>query len=373
MFRFFNSPFFSLRTGRDLTVDTIRGLACIALVSYHVVGGAPDQGMALGAEDWLYKFQTSFGNMRMPLFSFISGIVFLSFPLSGVGFGRLFGKKARRLLLPLIVVATFCWLARTIMGLEDVPLYQIYFIPYNVYWYLQSTFLMMTLFLTVNYFAMRGAKPEDYQSIANMNALGLAILGTIVFVFQFHAAPMLFSIHKSFFLMPFFMAGYLFGQVAGAVHRWADPTRKWIAFALIFDFFLLGWSMVDGGTGFETIAKRAICVPVGILAALSIFIIAPRMRLLAWVGDKSYAIFLFHIFFASASEIVWRKLFPSIDIHFGFPLFLAAGVIGPIVLSWFVMQMSLSRWLVLGLPAPKFIQGALSRSMSRSTPRYETR
>lgn len=356
MFHFTRSAFFSLNAKRDLTVDTIRGIACIALVAFHVVGGEPDQGMALGVNDWLYRIMHSFTDMRMPLFSFISGIVFFSFPKTGNGFHRLVGKKARRLLLPLLTVGTLCWLSRMVMGIESEPLYMVYFSPYNVYWYLQSTFLVMSLFLLLNFFAMRKADRSEYQTIANMNAIGLGVLGAYIHIFQFPYVTQFLSIQKAFYLMPFFMSGYLFGQVSEVYASRVKLGSKVLAALLIGGFVGLGWTMVDGGNGFETVTRRAICVPVGILTALCLFTLAPRMNLLAWVGDKSYAIYLFHIFFTGASEMVWRKLLPAADIHFGFLGFFAAGLLGPIILSWFILKVPLGRWLVLGLASPKFMQ-----------------
>nr|WP_321457735.1 acyltransferase [uncultured Cohaesibacter sp.] len=356
MFQFFKSPFFSVNPKRDLSVETIRGLACIFLVSFHAVGGNPDQGMAVGANDWLYLLQQAFGDMRMPLFSFISGFVFLSFPMNGGSFKTLTGKKARRLLLPLASVGSFCWLVRTVMGMEHVPYYMVYFYAYNIYWYLQSTFLMMALFLLVNYFSMKHAQPKEYQSIANMNALGLGILGAVVLTFMFPGVTAILSIQKVFYLLPFFMAGYLLGQVLHTVRQRTRPIHKVIAFVLLVNLVIWGWVLSVGGYSYESVARRAICIPIGILTALSLFVLAPKVRLLAWVGDKSYAIYLFHIFFTAATEMVWRKVLPTLDIHYGYPVFLAAGIMGPIILSWFILQIPLSRWLVLGLPAPKMIQ-----------------
>ncbi|WP_319495777.1 acyltransferase [uncultured Cohaesibacter sp.] len=356
MFHFLKSPFFSLNPKRDLTVDTIRGMACIALVAFHVVGGDPDQGMAVGVNDWLYRMLHSFTDMRMPLFSFISGIVFFSFPKSGTGFHWLVGKKARRLLLPLLTVGTLCWLSRVIMGIESEPLYKVYFSPYNVYWYLQSTFLVMSLFLLVNYCAMRRADRREFQSIANMNAIGLGVLGAYIHVFQFPYVTQFLSLQKAFYLMPFFMSGYLFGQVAQVYAVRVKLGQKALAALILGGFIGLGFAMVDGGNGFETATRRAVCIPVGILTALSLFTLAPRVRFLAWVGDKSYAIYLFHVFFTGATEMVWRKLLPAMDIHFGFLGFFAAGLLGPIILSWFILKVPLGRWLVLGLAAPKFMQ-----------------
>ena len=57
-------------------VDTIRAIACIALVSYHAVGGSPAAGMELDSTHWLAMMNAALIDLRMPLFSFVSGYVF---------------------------------------------------------------------------------------------------------------------------------------------------------------------------------------------------------------------------------------------------------------------------------------------------------
>jgi len=56
----------------NLRLETLRGLACILLVLYHVVGSDPAQGLML-ADGWLRWLNDGLAYLRMPLFTFLSG------------------------------------------------------------------------------------------------------------------------------------------------------------------------------------------------------------------------------------------------------------------------------------------------------------
>jgi peptidoglycan/LPS O-acetylase OafA/YrhL len=60
---------------RNIPVDTLRGLACILLVAYHVIGVTPESGLRL--HDGILKNANELlAYIRMPLFTFLSGFVY---------------------------------------------------------------------------------------------------------------------------------------------------------------------------------------------------------------------------------------------------------------------------------------------------------
>ncbi|WP_157822193.1 acyltransferase family protein [Shewanella sp. Actino-trap-3] len=58
-----------------MQIDTLRGIACILLVSYHVIGSTPMQGMKIST-GLLREINDLFVYIRMPLFAFISGVLY---------------------------------------------------------------------------------------------------------------------------------------------------------------------------------------------------------------------------------------------------------------------------------------------------------
>ncbi|PWC39992.1 acyltransferase, partial [Azospirillum sp. TSO35-2] len=130
-------------------VVELRGLACILLVAYHVVG-IPGSGMQVGA-DSIYRYATdSFELIRMPLFTFISGLVYALNPARADRLDSFFVKKLRRLGFPFLVVSAIFYLLQTnAPGAHgtDAPesMWRIYVFPYAHFWYLQALFLIFTV------------------------------------------------------------------------------------------------------------------------------------------------------------------------------------------------------------------------------------
>lgn len=141
-----------------LHIETMRGLACLLLVAYHVIGAGPLHGMRLPSDDLLPVLSRVFSDIRMPMFAFISGFVFAGY--TG-GFGAVSGamaKKSRRLLIPLVAVSTLHYLVQAAaVGQSELPLWQIYFLPYAHFWYLQATFLIMAA-LALTAFGLGGRR-----------------------------------------------------------------------------------------------------------------------------------------------------------------------------------------------------------------------
>ncbi|MBY6159211.1 acyltransferase [Pseudooceanicola nitratireducens] len=184
--------------GRRTDIDTLRAMACIALVSYHVVGSTPSSGLELPYDHWLSMLNRTPVDLRMPLFSFISGLVFVAIPSRGAG--AAVGAKARRLLLPMLCVGALFWGLRAGMGIDQQPLWSIPFLPYEHYWFLQSTFLLMALMLGLT--QMLGGRDRLAAGLIGAGAAVWWLVGP-------RAQPDLMSLNGAIKLGPFFCGGYL--------------------------------------------------------------------------------------------------------------------------------------------------------------------
>jgi len=343
---------FKLNNAKETHVETIRGLACIGLVSFHVIGSTPTVGLELPGQDWLVRLQDCFVHMRMPLFSFISGYVFVSFASGDRSWSKLWLSKIRRLLLPLFSVGLVYWGLRLAMGYSQPGWPSVVFFPYLHFWFLQATFVLMTLSLAANWLvsAISQRKPDARR--AAMVAAVLGAIGAVLYVEGTLVTVKFFSINHALYLAPFFMAGHVLALRGKATFAELASRYRLCGWAGLTLAVLLGSLLAFDKIAVPSfIGGRSVGLGIGFLTALSLFVLQIRIRFLAWIGDKSYAIYLFHVLFLSALTEFWRKAVFA-DIHWVYLPALAAGLVGPIALQALLLRSGVLSWLFLGLRLP---------------------
>ena len=70
-----------LVSDRNTNLDTLRGLACVLLTFYHVVGLDPASGLRLPLDSHYRAFNDMLAYIRMPLFTILSGVVYAMRPV----------------------------------------------------------------------------------------------------------------------------------------------------------------------------------------------------------------------------------------------------------------------------------------------------
>src|SRR5262249_6837432 len=141
--------------------------------------------------------------VRMPLFAFLSGYVFQSIARNWIGVGSQLRVKARRLLFPLVCVGTIHFLLQSLIQKNDISsIWRVYFTSYEHFWYLQATFIVMTVALVAS---------ALLQGRAGIAAFVCLVLSLPLYVLNFQLQPdNWFSITKVFYIAPFFFAGQAF-------------------------------------------------------------------------------------------------------------------------------------------------------------------
>lgn len=325
---------------RDTSLDTLRAIACIALVSYHVVGNTPASGMELPPKHWLVQLNGTFIDMRMPLFSFLSGCVFVSLEALTRHPGQMVRAKMRRLLLPMLSVGLLFWLAGTAMGQAQPPLASLLYMPYVHFWFLQATFVIMASFLLLH-----AVLPLRSTALA----LGLMGLGALIWISGLRATPNFFSINQVAYLMPFFMLGYLCAH-GGLLPRLKAYVPPALAGAVLLAVIALGYVLAVAHVQMPSEALRhALTVAIGATFCLSLLILAPRHPALAWLGGHSYTIYLFHVFFTAGSFEALRAIAPDTPDALIWMAGLAMGLVGPVVLHHALLRSRVLSTLFLGL------------------------
>lgn len=342
-------------------VETLRGMACLALVMFHVVGTVPEGGMRLAEGHYLTAVVEMLGDLRMPLFSFISGFVFLPMIRNGADLLARIAKKARRLLIPLGTVGSLFWASQAGLGMEVPGYLEIFYLPYAHFWYLKATFLMMAAFYALTY------------AVGNRDiavAVALLLLGAGVWVFTPGWTPNVFSTYNAVFLAPFFMAGYLCARpdgLAGLFGRIGDARALGpVAIGLGTGLIGLEYALGPGGVELGSTLRKAVTVAVGLSGCLLLFAWRPVWRPLVLIGTWSYAIFLFHVFFTAATRMVLVRVYPDLPVLLDFALGMTAGLLGPILLAQVLLRRRWTALAFLGIlrrPERSWRAGAPARSV----------
>lgn len=327
-----------------LHIETMRGLACLLLVACHVIGNSPDAGMELPSGDLLPVLSALFADVRMPMFAFISGFVFAGYIGRFAAVSGALGKKARRLLVPLVAVSTLHYLVQAAaVGRDELALWQIYVLPYAHFWYLQATFVIMAA-LALTAFALGGRR------IAS--AMILLLLSAAVFILVPRWEPDIFSGWKAFYLAPFFLAGHL----AAAHFAPGERGRRRLVRALGVLLALLmaaALALSADALHLDPPLRACLTLATGLTSCFLLLALRPAVPALGYIGDKSYVIFLFHVFFTAGSRIVLGDLWPHAPDGVIFLLGLAAGIAGPIALAPLLMRTRATALLFLGIALGK--------------------
>ncbi len=320
-------------------IQTLRGIACLLLVAFHVVGNPGVDGLRISGDSIYRTFVDAFAHLRMPLFTFLSGFVYAYRPVSPRMGWNFATKKARRLLIPLIVVSTifFCIQALTPGTNADsswTSMWRIYVFPYAHFWFLQAIVL---IFAAVAFL--------DHQQLMTSFGGYLIVFALSLFLhFTVRSGFDLFSLQRALHLAPFFFLGL--GANRFMDQLWAQPVKLicGIAFALTMTDYVI--ACVYGST---TLPERTsfLATTLSISGCLTLMYFVPRIWWLAWVGGFSFTVYLYHVFFTAGTRIA-LNLLGSFPVHLHFAAGLLAGIVGPILLETMLRESAFARRTFLG-------------------------
>lgn len=318
----------------NLQVETLRGLACLLLVTYHVVGA--DAGLGLQVADgpvrWL---NDGMAYLRMPLFTFLSGLVYGWRPFSGDSHAFLIGK-VRRLLVPMLVVGTlFALLQAVTPGTNSSagPWYLWHVQPVAHFWFLESLFLVFVMVWALE----RWSLLQTGRGFAVVFAL---VCGIYLSVRGWHW----FGIEGAIYLLPYFLCGL--AATRFSFKLWL--AKPWVKAVLLVCAVAVVLSM---GMPVSNPDRRTVWMLLsGLFLCLLCLSLGWRNRPLAGIGRHSYAIYLFHVFFTAAARIALDLM--QVDVM---PLDLVAGVglglAGPVLAAHLLARTKWTAVLLLGQSA----------------------
>jgi hypothetical protein len=264
--------------------------------------------------------------LRMPLFGLLAGAMYGFSSKRGWSLVR---NKAERLLWPMLTVGTLFALVQygtpgSNCHVDD--LYLLHIVPVAHYWFLESLFLIFCVM----------ALAESVLPLHSMRRW-CAYFAASVLVYLAHPGIIWFSVLGATYLLPYFLLGLGMTRLQWDAHQ-ERPQTGLLCIAL--GAMVVTWLLVQVP---ELDRFSAPMLMAGVLLATGFWSLGLRNPLLARVGDYSFAIYLFHVFFTSATRMTLHVL--NLEAH------------------WLVLLVGVTT----GVLGPAYLQHLISRSRTCST------
>ena len=323
----------------SVRIQTLRGIACVLLVSFHVVQGQGGSTLLPSAQSPYVTLTAIFAHLRMPLFTFLSGFVYAYRPVASNALGEFASRKLLRLLVPLLVVSTLFFVVQTItpgtntkMAWEEM--WRIYVFPYVHFWFLQAIILIFAFVAVL----------EQQRLLESFDRFLIVFVLALVAHFSLQEGANFFSWKRAVNLAPFFLLGLAANRFRAQIQN--APTRYLsLAVFLLTTIPYVVLCVVEPADAPE---KRTVwATAISLSACLTLLHWVPHVRWLAWVGGFSFTIYLYHVFFTASTRIaLGHSGVPGIHEHFA--LGLLAGVAGPILIELALRCSPMARRILLG-------------------------
>jgi fucose 4-O-acetylase-like acetyltransferase len=307
-------------------IQTLRGIACLLLVAFHTIGASAASGLHVPDASAYRDFTNLFVHIRMPLFTFLSGLVYAYRPLRAGDGTQFFGKKLRRLGLPLIVASTLLYCLHFAMHHQVPPLSQmwtIYVFPYWHLWFVQALLLVFATLIVL----------ETLAALSTFRGFLLVfVLALELYWFGPFVGHDILGLHNATYLLPFFLGGL-------AAHRFRDRLRlRRVLIATVLCFVvtqgLHAYIVLTRALApIDPISNRSVLnLLIGLSASLCALQLLPRVRLMEKIGGSSYTIYLYHpVFIAAVLFAAGAHLGSLTSLLLGAGC--VAGILGPMLIE----------------------------------------
>jgi peptidoglycan/LPS O-acetylase OafA/YrhL len=283
---------------KDASIETLRGLACVLLVMAHVIGENALGGLRVPHDSIFRWYVDSFAYLRMPLFTFISGYVYAMRPLTDiVNWPDFIRGKARRLLLPMVIVGTFLALLQTYgPGVNEplqIPWYLWNIVPISPFWFIWSIFWVFAVVTLID------AVADARKRTALLVTVGVVMASANALLPESHLNVV--GWRTTLYLGPFFIAGLLASRFSW---RTASVLSRTLVVASLAPLLLVTQLGVLGVIAFIPPRESLIATVTGVVGCLSLLLTRWKWRPLTFIGKYSFTIYLFHVPAAVASRVL---------------------------------------------------------------------
>ncbi|MDK1360191.1 acyltransferase [Arthrobacter sp. zg-Y1219] len=329
---------------RDMSIDSLRGLAILLMVAGHVIGGSQSRGLSVPDDSWWRYYFVIFADVRMPLFTLLSGYVYALRPInSTTQLPRLIRGKARRLVIPLFTVGTIFFLSQIIIpGTNRTPqwmdFWKVYIFGIEHLWFLQAIFILFLLTGLLD--ALGWLETKRRWGI-------FAITTSLAYVLVFVPNDWnIYSIGGAVELAPFFLLGIGLHRFSGQLK--IDRIAILIAFIAIIALVLRSYVTIAGVT-LDDFWNRQLSLILGATSTTVLFVYRKYLKnkLLAWLGAYSFGVYLLHTFGNAGMRLVLERFgLENTGIMFITCMIFAVGT--PILFERTLGRINSISWAVLG-------------------------
>jgi fucose 4-O-acetylase-like acetyltransferase len=321
-------------------IETLRGIACILLVSFHVIGGTAAQGMRVD-DDSLARFLNDlFIYLRMPMFAFISGYIYGQFSMDKEKYFNFYVGKIRRLGIPMITVTTLFLIGAHIVdneyALPFAEMYKAYLFSYAHFWYLQASLIIFLIVLILDYFNFLNSKGKAITIFAFFSCL--SILADNISDF--------FSLNGAIYILPYFLLGLYLKRFNQSFSKTQILTISTLTAIQLLIVTLVSLKINIDFLEFNIDKHSVFGITTSVLCCLFVYVIKTKSSILEKIGYYSFAIYLYHVFFTSG----WRMIGDRIELNdlVMFVSSLIFGLMMPIFLQKIAKKIDLLNLIFLG-------------------------
>jgi peptidoglycan/LPS O-acetylase OafA/YrhL len=334
-------------------VQTMRGIACMLLVAFHTIGSSSASQLHVPDNSFYREFTNLFVHVRMPVFTFLSGLVYAYRPMRPGHALEFSGKKLRRLGVPLIVASTLLYCLHFAMHHVVPPLSQmwtIYAFPYWHLWFVQALLIVFAVLIVL-------------ESLGALATFSRFLVVWVLALGLYWSAPFathnVLGLYNATFLLPFFLGGLAAHRFRNVLHIKPALIATTLCFVLSQGFHTYVVLTRDLAP-IEPVEHRSVLnLLIGLSASLCAVQLLPRMRLMEQIGASSYPIYLYHPLFVSA--LLFATSAQGItSTSLRLVLGAAAGVVGPMLMEHVAGRIPWGQLLLEGKGAAK-VRASFSR------------
>lgn len=292
-----------MTTQKDLSVETLRGIAIVLVVAGHVIGSGPEGGIQVdGTSFWGYLY-TLIDYIQMPLFTAIAGWVYALKPVSSIHPGQFVKNKALRLLVPMVTVSSIYFLTQYFVpGTNNkIPLddmWKIIVFPYTLYWYLKALFL---IFMAVLLLDRCGTMTTARRWALTLAAAVMLYVAEVTLIP--YGVPNVFAFKGAINQLPYFIAGVGICRFGKDIY---SRFRHCIIAMAVMGVILLHIHWFEPGMNEDLYRSMQ---PLWLVPTMFIFFRHARPnRVFVFLGAYAYSIYLFHGFGTSGGRIIMHAL-----------------------------------------------------------------
>lgn len=298
---------------RNQSVDVIRGIAMLMVVLGHTMSGCTQNSES----SLMYNIIWS---LQMPLFMIISGYVtkFSKKINTAKELGNYLGKRTLAYFLPFVVFSVL--IRGLIMGQKSfLDIKHLVYHMDSGYWFLFSVWTITIIFGFSQFFSGKILKKSVLKTIGT---LGFCVAGAGALVGVAMVLGMSFlCIKLTLYYIPFYLVGFLFGQV----QEWCKNWKKFSVLceivvaisAIAYMLLITRYNTFELGEGIFDIGLRA---TISLLGCISVCGLVSKVvgvgcvsRALSYVGSVSLEIYLVHYMFLSLLQLSSRPEFNTIQ------------------------------------------------------------